>query len=94
MEKREMHRRGGALVRSILRWIVGPKSCRAEYRRRVAAALAQPLNTAIISDADLAVHSAAVAAYVRRAVGKGTDPPMRIPAQVPPPFLSRRSGSL
>jgi hypothetical protein len=49
----------------------GPKSYRAEYRHRVAA-LAQPVNAAAISDADLAVLPAAVAAYVRRcgAVGE------------------------
>jgi hypothetical protein len=50
----------------------GPKSYRAQYRRRIEVALTDPVPAGIISDADLAVLPAPVAAYVRHcgAVGE------------------------
>ncbi|HEX6194464.1 MAG TPA: DUF6544 family protein, partial [Jiangellaceae bacterium] len=50
----------------------GPRSLRAEYRRRVDAALGQSPTTAIVTDGDLKTLPAPVAEYVRRsgAVGR------------------------
>jgi hypothetical protein len=44
----------------------GPRSYRAEYRRRVDAALSAPRPDGVVSEADLATLPQAVAAYVRR----------------------------
>jgi hypothetical protein len=50
----------------------GPKSYRAQYRRGIAAALAEPVNAAVVDDSDLILLPASVAAYLRRcgAVGE------------------------
>ena len=50
----------------------GPTSYRAEYHRRVAAALSEPLHGGVVTEADLARFPGPVATYVRRsgAVGK------------------------
>ena len=50
----------------------GPRSYRAEYRRRVAAALAEPLKRGVVGESDLAHLPEPVATFVRRsgALGK------------------------
>jgi hypothetical protein len=45
----------------------GPSSFRAEYRRRVTAALAEPVAAAVVTETDLAHLPTPVAAYVRQA---------------------------
>ena len=49
----------------------GPRSYRAEYRRRVGLALAEPTHVGVVTEADLAALPAAVAAYVRQSGALG-----------------------
>lgn len=49
----------------------GPRSYRAEYRRRVDLALAEPTHVGVVTEADLAALPAAVAGYVRRSGAVG-----------------------
>ena len=49
----------------------GPRSARAEYRRRATAALATPRSTDLVTETDLARLPAPVAAYVRRSGALG-----------------------
>lgn len=49
----------------------GPTSYRAEYRRRVEAALVEPLDDSVVSEADLAHLPEPVAGYVRRSGAVG-----------------------
>ena len=49
----------------------GPRSYRAEYRRRVDIALAEPTHLGVVTEADLAALPEAVAAYVRQSGALG-----------------------
>jgi hypothetical protein len=49
----------------------GPRSYRAEYRRRVGLALAEPTHVGVVTEAALAALPAAVAAYVRQSGALG-----------------------
>jgi hypothetical protein len=60
----------------------GPRSFRAEYRRRVATALGAPMPDAVVSEADLATLPQAVAAYVRRSGAVGQPRVMNFRARI------------
>jgi hypothetical protein len=60
----------------------GPRSHRAEYRRRVATALAAPVPDSVVAEADLATLPHAVAAYVRRSGAVGQPRVMNFRARI------------